>query len=177
VTVRLAFKILGSGFLLASGALAGRHLAKALARRLSVLEEFQVAMERLVTEIRFSSSPLHEALEELATACRDECRDFFLAVVRLLRQGDGLPAKAAWSDALEAWAKSSALASTDIESIALLGPALGSSGREDQSKHLESLIQRLRVHVDEARARSSKLGAFYREMGLYVASLMILLLL
>ncbi len=176
MTTAGVLKFLGAGLVILAGALAGGSAASALQKRLSVLEELRAALERLITQIEYHSSPLAAAMDAAARPCSGESRELLMRVSENLRSGDGAPAAEAWSEALDLVGQGSYLDATDIAALRLLGPALGASDRRDQARHLESMIGNLGVHIREARDRSTKYALLYRQMGVLCGALVALLL-
>lgn len=173
----VVLKISGAALLVTAGLMVGKHLAENLFLRVKLLEEIRAAIERLATEIGYSASPLHEALLEVGNSCEAECKTFFHIVSTALKEGDGLPARVSWSSGVAYLANLQVLTAQDIESLNLLGPSLGTSGRDEQLRHLQSAVSRLSRQIEQARSQASRFEGFYREMGVLVATAIVLLLL
>jgi stage III sporulation protein AB len=176
MSVAVIMRFAGAGLLIVSGALLGVAAAARLERRLGALEELRAALERLITLVEYQSAPLAVALDDAARPCSAAPRAFLERVAANLRSGDGAPAHQAWENALESAADLLQVDRADLDALRLLGPALGGSGRKDQARHLASMIEKLAVHVGDARDRSMKYALLYRQMGLLCGALVALVL-
>lgn len=161
----LVLKALGSGLLILATTAFGAIVAANYARRPVELRLCAAGLEHLETQIGYATTPLPEALPQVARDLRGPVARLFRLTARELASGKGLTAGEAWKIAIERVWPGTALDRSDRESLAALAPHLGASDRADQVKHLALARQRLTTAAAEAERLAAREGKLWRNLG------------
>lgn len=130
----------------------GWLVARRLRARPDELAGLQAALSILRTEIEYGHTPLADALERAAHGGLPPVAGLFVAAARLLRAGGALAPEEAWTQALSIADPIASWAPDDVVVLTRLGAALGGSGPEDQVRHIEGCVARLRLAEERARS-------------------------
>ncbi len=158
---------LGAVLVLTASAGGGWMVARRLRRRPQDLRMAQQAVELLRTEIEYGATPLPTALVTVGQRLQGPVQCLLVGAGGLLGQGQGLSAQEAWRRGLAAAEDCSAWTPTDVRVLAQLGEALGATGAEDQIRHMELCMGRLRLAEEEA----ARVAASQARMWLYLGVL------
>ncbi|MDI6870015.1 MAG: stage III sporulation protein AB [Bacillota bacterium] len=180
-------KATGALLTVGAGTLLGLEVAARWARRPRRVGELRSALALLESEMAVGRTPLPEAAARVAAlAPGTEAAGFFHRLAADLKAG--APAAAAWRRAAGTLAGESdrvilLLAprlhreeAADLEPFALLGGVIGTTGLDDQLKHLALARERLANREREAAAEAARLVPLYRYAGLASGLLLALLL-
>ncbi|MDN5294298.1 MAG: stage sporulation protein [Eubacteriales bacterium] len=88
-----------------------------------------------------------------------------------------MPASEAWARALQEIDNTWALTAADTAILRDLGPNLGTSDRQDQSRYLQMAMKQLEGELGRAEELASKNGRLWRWLGLLGGLFLALLLL
>lgn len=144
------------------------------ARRPRELAALRVALQVLLSEIDYGLTPLPAALERAARAAGGEVAAFLEDAARRLSARRDAGAQDALREALAR--ADLALAAADRDVLLALGAALGTSGREDQVRHLMLALRRLELAEDEARREGERGQRLARWLGVLGSLALVLLL-
>lgn len=156
-------EITGSLLIMAATSYVGWQVAGTYARRPRHLRDLQTGLAVLQTEIEYGGTPLPEALVVTARAAGPAVGPIFQRTATLLKHGGGMTAGEALKAALGEAADHTALTDPDHEVLLALAAVLGSSGRQDQVRHLQLARQRLageEARAEEHRARYERLARY-----------------
>ncbi len=146
----------------------GRLIAANFTRRTRQVAALGTGLRLLATEIDYAATPLPLALERVARSLEPPVADIFRCTAAGLgKKGDILAAEA-WSQALARVYPQTSLHDRELSILGDLGPALGVSGRQDQLRHLNLAIERVRMEEDTARgeeARGMRLWSYLGYLG------------
>ncbi|MDK2887557.1 MAG: stage sporulation protein [Thermoanaerobacter sp.] len=169
-------KILGSVLILLAGGGMGVTMAGYYARRPQELRSLQAALKMLETEITYTATPLPEALGRVAERAGPRVALLFNRAREELMSPAGCTAREAWEEALKAFYPTSALAPSDLAVLRQLGPALGISSMEDQSKHLRLAMEQLGREMAQAEEKASRYVKLWNYLGFLGGLALILML-
>ncbi|HEX3033403.1 MAG TPA: stage III sporulation protein AB [Bacillota bacterium] len=143
-------KIVGSVLVIMACTLAGRGVARTYAERPRQLRYWQSALLELEAEIVYGAVPLSQALSRLKVRGDPLVAGFYEQVVTELTGSRGATMGEVWHKVLQRWQEKTCLTSDDVDILATLGKALGTSDRQQQQKHL--LLAREQLALEEAKA-------------------------
>ncbi len=134
----------------------GRLIAANFARRTRQVAALGTGLRLLATEIDYGATPLPLALERVARSLDPPVADIFRFTAKdLQNKGETLTVEA-WSQALTRVYPRTSLHDRELAILGDLGPALGVSGRQDQLRHLNLAIERVRMEETTARTQEAK---------------------
>jgi stage III sporulation protein AB len=169
-------KILGCALILLAGGGAGMTMAGHYARRPRDLRSLQAALKMLETEITYTATPLPEALGRVAERAGPRLAPLFNRAREELLSPSGRTAREAWESALKAFYPTSALVPSDLAVLRQLGPALGISSVQDQSKHLHLAMEQLGVEMARAEEEASRYVRLWNYLGFLGGLALVLML-
>ncbi|HEY3367648.1 MAG TPA: stage III sporulation protein SpoIIIAB [Symbiobacteriaceae bacterium] len=170
-------KLAGVALVLGSTTTVGWQVAARYANRPQHLRALQTALAVLQTEVEYGATPLPQALTAAAQAAGEPAGAIFRAAVRRLREGRGITPGEALAGALDETADGTALTKADRSVLLALAPALGSSGRSDQMRHLTLARERLAGQEAQAQAEQAKYERLARYMGVLSGAALVLIFL
>jgi len=168
--------MLGALLILLASTLAGFHKARQYALRPRQLRELIAALQRLMTEINYGLTPLPDAMNKMGTQTKEPVRTLFLHASTQMEPPHGLTARESLQAGVEeAWGKS-AMKSDEREVMLQLSYSLGTSDRQDQTKHISLAIQQLMHEESRAQADQVKYERMSRSLGMLVGALIVILI-
>lgn len=159
----LLVKLIGAVLIMAATTHLGWQVAGTYARRPRHLRHLQTGLAVLQTEIEYGATPLPDALAATARAAGPQVGLIFQRTATLLQKGGGMTAGDALRNALAQTQGQTALAQPDQEVLLALAAVLGSTGRQDQVRHLALARQRLageEARAEEHRQRYERLARY-----------------
>lgn len=117
----------------------------------------------LETEIQYAASPLPDALQRAGAVAGPAIKSCIEAALAALRSGQS--GQATWECLLTVAAATTALLPDDLAVLAPLGPQLGMTGPDDQTRHLRLSRTGLGLQLAKAEAEAERLGRLYRYGG------------
>ncbi len=163
------FKIAGSICIFLSCLFAGLLKSYKLKKRSESLASLRLAIERMGVEISFTKKRLERIFAELS-------QDFNLPVfydTAMMMRSVGL--KGAWQENIEAYSREMALADSDMKALESIGDIAGYTG-EEQQRCIYTLVKLLELCEAEAKEVYERTGKLYRNMGVLVGLLCVILL-
>lgn len=170
-------KVVGLLAIIAACTLAGQVVAGSYRNRCRHLRQMMTALKMLETQIVYGATALPEAAVGVAKRSQPPVSLFFQRLHLLLVQGGGMPASEAWARALQEIDNTWALTAADTAILRDLGPNLGTSDRQDQSRYLQMAMKQLEGELGRAEELASKNGRLWRWLGLLGGLFLALLLL
>ncbi|MBY0203812.1 stage III sporulation protein SpoIIIAB [Paenibacillus polysaccharolyticus] len=168
--------MLGALLILLASTLAGFHKARQYALRPRQLRELIAALQRLMTEINYGLTPLPDAMNKMGAQTKEPVRTLFLHASTQMEPPHGLTARESLQAGVEeAWGKS-AMKSDEREVMLQLSYSLGTSDRQDQTKHISLAIQQLMHEESRAQADQVKYERMSRSLGMLVGALIVILI-
>lgn len=161
--------------IVAAGAL-GLTVSQNYARRPRELRALQSALSLLETEIVYAATPLTEALEQVSRRAEPCASGLFARAHTELGSGSGTTAQEAWETALDKYYPDSCLRPEDLTVLQGVGKVLGTSDRQDQTKHLRLAHERLRMLNLKAEDEARQNVRLWRYLGLFAGLATVLIL-
>ena len=154
----------------------GLLVARSRARRPVELRRLRSALQQLETAVAYCA-PLPEALRAAAAVVDGSARRLLAAAADNLVRGDGCTAAEAWEAAVASSDPVSAWSAADRQALLDLGASLGTSGRDDQLKHLHLCAGRLEGLEAEARAVAAREVRLWTYLGFLAGAGLVIALL
>ncbi|KAA8782308.1 stage III sporulation protein AB [Paenibacillus sp. 4624] len=168
--------MLGAVLILLASTLAGFYKARQYALRPRQLRELIAALQRLLTEINYGLTPLPDAMSKMGAQTKEPVKTLFLHASTRMEPPHGLTARESLQAGVEeAWGKS-AMKSDEREVMLQLSFSLGTSDRQDQTKHISLAIQQLMHEESRAQADQVKYERMSRSLGMLVGALIVILI-
>lgn len=168
--------MLGAVLILLASTMIGFYRARQYALRPKQLRELIAALQRLLTEINYGLTPLPEAMDKMAAQTKEPVRTLFLHAGNRMEGPHGQTARDSLQSGIEqAWAKS-AMKEDEREVMLQLSYSLGTSDRQDQTKHISLAIQQLMHEESRAQADQMKYERMSRNLGMLVGALIVILI-
>lgn len=169
-------KLMGSLVIILGCGLLGMLVARNYSLRPADLRSLQTALQMLETEINYAATPLAEALRSLAARCEKRVQPLFEYVLAELRDTPGCTAYEAWERALKRFYPQTALLKSDLVILSNLGKVLGTSDRQDQTRHLRLAIEQTGAEIARAQNEAARHVKLWNYLG-FLGGLVIVLLL
>lgn len=169
-------KLLGSALVLVVATLFGFHMAGRYADRPKQIRHFLSALKMLETEIFYGATPLPEAAARLGNRVPAPVGAFFQALAEKLRDGRGVTAEVAWTEALAETKQRMVLKTADLDVLQSFGRTLGVSDREDQIKHIHLAIAHLTAEESNARDEQQRNEKMWKYLGALLGLTVVILL-
>lgn len=170
-------KMIGAMLILLSGTFAGMYQAKLFASRPKQIRELILIFQRLLTEINYSYLPLADALQKLGSQASKPLGQLFLTAAEHLNSPKGYSANESFHYAIDKHWSQTAMKQPEKEVVLQLSLSLGTSDREEQTKHITLAIQQLQHEEINAREDQLKYEKMSRSLGLLVGALIVILIL
>uniref|UniRef100_A0A7C1IZH4 Stage III sporulation protein AB n=1 Tax=Ammonifex degensii TaxID=42838 RepID=A0A7C1IZH4_9THEO len=154
-------KLVGAGMVVVAGSLAGMQVGKNFARRPVEIRALMGALLLLQTEVVYALAPLGEALVRVAERADPAVAPLFREAAACLRGEPGCTGAQALEAAVAASAPRLSLREEDFAVLQDLGAALGASDREDQTRHFNLALERLRAAVATAETEARRYARLY----------------
>ncbi|MEW6523115.1 MAG: hypothetical protein AB1445_06010 [Bacillota bacterium] len=173
----LLLKLAGAVLVVGAGAALGHAVSQRYRQRPRELQQFQRALELLVTEISYAVSPLPHALGRAGVGTTYPVREVFSGAASRLASGGLVTAGDGWTAALDAATPALSLNAADLEIIRSLGAVFSMPGAREQVRHLELACRRLAQHESAARADESRYARLALQLGVLGALALTIVLL
>ncbi|MGQ8874602.1 stage III sporulation protein SpoIIIAB [Paenibacillus sp. TSA_86.1] len=166
----------GALLILLASTLAGFYKARQYALRPRQLRELIAALQRLMTEINYGLTPLPDAMKKMGAQTKDPIKTLFLHAAAQMEPPHGLTARESLQAGVEQTWGRSAMKSDEREVMLQLSFSLGTSDRQDQTKHISLAIQQLMHEESRAQADQVKYERMSRSLGMLVGALIVILI-
>ena len=169
-------KIIGGMAIILAGFVAGRFMGYRHIQRTRELQEFFSTLHMLETEIGYGHTLLPLAAERLAEITPEPLREFYARFRKYLESYQGLTADQAWQRVIAETAGNFCMRPEDWEVLQQYGRALGSSGGEDQIRHLKVAQKRLEILASNSREEAQKMSRLWNYVGVLTSMAVVILL-
>lgn len=170
-------KLTGALLVIGAAGAMGLAIAGNYARRPRELRALQSALGLLETEIVYAATPLAEALEQVSRRAEGCVAGLFARAHAGLANQAGTTAEEAWEWALEYYYGASSLGPDDLAVLQGVGKMLGTSDRQDQSRHLRLAQERLRAQSQKAEDQARQNVRLWQYLGFLAGTATVLILL
>lgn len=167
----------GAMLVLLSGTLIGFLQAARYAARPRQIRHLIHVLQRLETEIQYGQTPLPEALARLAGIVPLPVSALFADMSGKLTAEAGTTVRECWESSIAGGWPRTAMKTPEKEALQRLGSTLGSSGREDQLKHVRLAMLQLQAEEATAREEQQRYEKMCRSLGLLGAALVVIVML
>lgn len=169
----MIFKIVGAVIVIITTITLGISKSREFENRVRYLENMQLCILQLENEIRYTQTPIFEALKRISETTQSIiCKLFDNAS----KQGTtGETVSTIWTKAVEDI--SPELFNEDLELFLSLGECLGTTDLEGQIKGIELFKSKLNQQLQTAKDICNKNQKLYKNLGLYSGLLITVLLL
>ncbi|KQY87653.1 stage III sporulation protein AB [Paenibacillus sp. Root52] len=168
--------MLGAVIILFASTLAGFYRARQFALRPRQLRELIAALQRLMTEINYGLTPLPDAMGKMGAQTKEPVRSLFLHAADQMNPPNGHTARESLQAGIEYMWNKSAMKADEREVMLQLSFSLGTSDRQDQTKHISLAIQQLMHEESRAQADQMKYERMSRSLGMLVGALIVILI-
>lgn len=168
--------LLGAAFTIGVPTWFGFQIADRYRRRPTELRALQTALAVLVTEVEYGATPLPQALRSAARAAGPALGRLLAETAAGIEAGGGITPGEALNAALLVHLPATSLRPADGEVLQALAAVLGSSGRQDQVRHLKLALERLAGAEAAASEERSRYERMYRYVGLLSGLALVLIL-
>lgn len=170
------FKMIGGLAIIFAGFMAGRCMGYQHIERNREIQEFFNLLSMLETEIGYGQTILPLAAERLAEISTEPHRRFFSLFREYLEAHQGLTADQAWQRVIAETARNFCMRKEDWEILRQFGRALGSSGGEDQVRHLKVAQKRLEQLEKKSGEEAQKMSHLWNYVGVLTSMALVILL-
>ncbi len=169
----MIFKIVGAIIVITTTIILGISKSLEFENRVRCLEDMQLCILQLENEIRYTQTPIFEALKKISETTNSIISKLF---DNASKQGStGETVSTIWTRAVNDI--SSELINDDSELFLLLGECLGTTDLEGQIKSIELFKSKLNQQLKTAKEICNKNKKLYKNLGLYSGLLITVLLL
>jgi stage III sporulation protein AB len=169
-------KLLGAMMILLSATLFGFYQAQQFARRPKQIGDMIRALQRLETEIVYGSTPLPEALMQVARSCPRPVQAIFSHAAGELTKAEGRSVQQIWRQAVLSVWKLTSMKPAEQEIVSQFGSTLGTSDGADQVKHLRLAVLQLQGELETAQEERKRYESMWRSLGLLLGALIVILM-
>jgi len=169
------FRILGGALVCLSCTLLGIYVGGRGTRRHTALAEFKRSLLMLKSEMEYAIYPLHKAFINISNRTGRPISDFYKQMSeKLLARDKDLGG--IWTEGMEVLSTSS-LAKEDIDTIAVVGRALGSIDASVQLASIDMTITAIDDAINMLNEENAKNGRMYKSIGIVSGLLITIVLL
>lgn len=158
-------KIIGAFLVIVSSGAMGVYFSIILKERINDLKELNKLIVILRGEIRYASTPLPEAVGNLAYRTDGEYRRFLLAVAEELDKLEGRPFNDIWHGCVEKELVDTCLNKKDKLLLSRLGGNLGYLDKEMQLNTIDLYITQIQGELDDAVDGAKEKVRLYNMLG------------
>lgn len=172
----MTVKILASLIIVLASTYIGVLKSNSYKQRSKELRTLQVLIQNLETEIVYSYTPLAEAFHSIADAEKGPIASIFYDTAVILERREGISFKQAWNKALSKNIPKTCLNKDDEEILLTLGSGLGLSDDVNQKKHINLILEKLRIEEIKAEEERKKNEKLYQSLGFIGGATLVILL-
>lgn len=171
----LIYKIFGVMLVVASTFMFGNAKADELKERILSLENLLSCMIQLENEIRFTQTPIKNALERICKNSICVNKEIINQVLNELENKSDIPVSEVWENAVNS--NLNHIYHEDIEMYLLIGNSIGNSDLESQIKGINLINAKICENIKKASLRCDKNYKLYKNLGVYTGLLISVVLL
>ena len=162
----LIMKIIGCICVISSSAGMGLYFSAVLKSRIDELKELKKIILLLRGNIRYTNTPLPEAMESISKRY-DGCYSTFLSIVtEQLQNLSGATLADIWRTAADKGLKGFSLSKLDKESLLNFGSNLGYLDKDMQLGTIDLYIAQLETEIEEASRTAKEKSYLYKSLGI-----------
>ncbi|MFD0675326.1 MULTISPECIES: stage III sporulation protein SpoIIIAB [unclassified Paenibacillus] len=169
-------KLLGAMLILLAATSFGFYQAQQYARRPKQIGDLIRALQRLETEIIYGSTPLPDALLQVAKTCPPPIHLIFRHVAEELTRAGGRSVQSIWQQTVSSDWRHTSMKPGEQDIFRQLGFTLGLSDGADQVKHLRLTVQQLQSELETAQEERKRYESMWRTLGLLMGALIVILM-
>lgn len=171
----MTIKILGALLILLSGSAIGWIIGSQYLNRIKELQDLQLAINILDTEMSYGQTFLYDALEITASVVNEPLKTLFSNCSQELKTNHGKAFSQVWKKSLNKNYRHNNLTRNDLEFLVKWGVQIGSTSLENQKKANQLLIKRLEQQETAAEEIADKRVTIVRYAGVLISLLVIIL--
>ncbi|MDD3298929.1 MAG: stage III sporulation protein SpoIIIAB [Bacillota bacterium] len=172
----MIIKLFGCLIIMACSTSGGYLLAIGYTRRVRELRVFQQALQVLESEILFTSTPLPQAVLQIASRLDRPVDRLFGLFGHILEQRVGHTAGEAWNMAIDGTRDLLCLDREDIDIVRSFGQNLGSTDKENQEKSFRLVKYQLETQLRKAEDKRNKNEKLCKNLGFLLGAALVTLL-
>lgn len=169
-------KIIGVAFVVAGCTGMGLWMSRGIRLRVEELNEVKKAVLLLRGEIRYSLSPLPEAIGRIALKAKQPLAGFLQEIYESLSAMDGQSFSKIWTRSTENYLSGSHLKPEDLTIIIDLGTQLGYLDKEMQLGAIDLFLEQLGHTIDQQTQGMPAKQKIYNYLGILCGILIVILL-
>lgn len=168
-------RLVGAVLVIAACGMMGLTVARSYTAQAQSIKQLLTMLQLLETEIGYSRSALPEALGRIGEQMGGMVGAFLRVVNSHIHANPGDSFSQAWSQGVR-WLRGSGLPTSVLDDLTVLGDSMGTSGVEDQRRHLQ--VARVRLEHAYHEAEDDKRANFrlWSYLGFGTGLLLILLI-
>lgn len=172
----MILKIIGMLLIFISCVLSGLILGEKYKKRVEELILFQRFVERIETEIMYTSTPILEIMGNYKDKIAHPFNQFIDNLINQFKNKPCLTFADVWKDSLDITKNLFSFNKNDFELLIYFGTVLGSSDKENQKKYFILIKKRLEDLLRDAQRENEKNRKLYKELGIIVGLLINIIL-
>lgn len=169
-------KLSGAVLFIFSSWFIGMMKSRSFKRRVEEIKELIIMLSRLSTEISYTSVKLPDAFKAIGDGRDDTLSHIFCAASDFLQSGEGYSVADSIDLAITRSPQPLFLNAEDLNVLNSMSFAMGTSGREDQIKHIDLAMKRLEENLKEAEIKASSNAKLWPSIGFLVSCMVVLAL-
>lgn len=122
-------------------------------------------MEMLETQLKYFSSILSDAFEDVSKAADRTVSIFFSDAAYIMKKDGNIPAAVAWRESVEKNVKITSLNNEDMNVLISFGKSLGNTDIEGQIKNIKFTVEQLKIQWTKAEDNRKKNEMLYKNLG------------
>ena len=162
----LVTKVVGCILIILSSSLMGIYYGNELKNRVNDLKELKKLIILLRGDIRFSNTPLPEAISGIARRHDGSFKGFFTGVSEKLSEYSGNTFSQVWKEAVENQLHSTSLNKKDKSSLIQFGENLGYLDKEMQMNTIELFINQMEDELQDLSETTKEKVYLYKSLGI-----------
>lgn len=162
----LIMKMIGCVLVITSSAGMGLYFSAVLKSRIDELKELKKIVLLLRGNIRYTNTPLPEAMESISKRYEGSFNTFLHIVIEQLQNLSGATLSDIWRNAVEKGLKGFSLTKLDKESLLNFGSNLGYLDKDMQLGTIDLYIAQLEAEIEEATRTAKEKSYLYKSLGI-----------
>lgn len=163
--MKLIYKIIGAIITVFAASFIGENKSREYKERVKYLENIQLCTSLLENEIRYTQTPIGEAIEKIKNNAQGVIENILSYVCTEIKKHTDRSIHKIWNEAVDI--NMSGVNKNDIELLKSFGNHLGESDVEGQIKNINVFNSRISYYLKVATDESEKNCKLYRSLGMY----------
>lgn len=169
-------KLIGALLTIAGCAGIGIYKSREITGRIFELKEMKRLLLMLRGEIRYTATPIPEAMAKIAGRCRGQFQAFFSSVEAELYEKSGEALGVIWGENIERHFGKSNFCEKDIELLKEIGENLGYLDKQMQLSTMDLYIENMNVQIKALENAAPSRKRVYQCLGAFAGILAVILL-